>query len=191
MKFIRSTLLLLAATFILPSTSFAFDTPTETTRLAVKAVKSEGPKGMMNYIHWQSVYDSFPPQQRRLLNINSVSDLRSYYKSIFTNPIEATYSRMSSQFANLPPEARAMMKAQMAKMSASINSEVQKEFDKVKRTTFKIGQESVSGKKATVKLTTYVDGKTELHTVNLVNVGSRWLLSAVPEMGKATQPKTY
>ena len=86
------------------------ESPTDVVKTALDATKNSGsPAEMLNYIHWQSVFDKLPAEQRASFKATTPEELKRFYQKSFEDPTEL----IQSQLSKIPPEQRAAAEQQL------------------------------------------------------------------------------
>lgn len=163
------------------------ETPAETVSQILKEVKShQSIVPMFEHVDWQSAYKEIGKSGLRYMEVNSASELKAYFKQMFTNP-EATISKQMRKLrakmnAGQPKGSNAgqMNDALIEQMSRTFAAKIHESSKKFSNTTWIIGKSKIKDNRASVEVTLN-DGKSDprKQIVQLVKVGDEWLLSTL------------
>lgn len=181
--------LTLAALLYFPGV-VAADSPKETVEAMVSKLKESGsPAAIVDFVHWQSAFETVDAQQRQIRNVNSPEQLRKQYLDLFNNPNAIFREQMDRMKAQMPPEQQQMVEAQMAQAETMLQTMMTDMKAKLAKTEFSIGEVKEEGDSATVELLTTSDGESESNTLKMIKVEDKWYLATLDSLdGQAPTP---
>jgi len=86
---------------------------------------------------------------------------------------------MAKHMSQLPPAARPQMEATVNRMAKTMSQKRREADEKAVRAEYEIGEVQESGDKASVKVTSTVDGKAKTESLELTKIDGKWYLSTV------------
>lgn len=135
--------------------------------------KEEDPSVILDYVHWPSAWKSFPQSQRDQMGISSEEDFKSYFETFFQEPEEFVQKYVLARYKNSDTKLSDESLERMADMMKRKKDEIKQ---KMKNTTYALGDISTQGNAATVEVKSTLDGKTKTQTLPLQSIDGKWYL---------------
>ena len=143
-------------------------------------------------VDWEGAFKRFPKDLKveHMPKIQNSEDMKTLFIKSFASP-EDRYSDLTHNFKNAPPADQEELRKNQQDIIRRLRDEQQRGVEKIEKSTFTVGAETIDGERAKVQLTTERDGVSLTKQVGMVHKDGRWLLESPGILGKkgATQSK--
>ena len=167
--------------FLVITTGAVAETPADVVKTALDATKNSGsPAEMLNYIHWQTVFEKLPPEQRASFKATTPEELKRFYQKSFEDPTEL----IKSQLSRIPQDQRAAAEQQLGTYANMMKSALDQAKIKLKSLQYEITNSKINGNEAIVSLKTTTEGKVTNSEVKMLNVDGKWYFANINPVEK-------
>lgn len=116
---------------------------------------------ILDAVHWQSAFDSFPKDERARINVRTADELRTHYERALINPAEYARTSLERQMAVSSPSEREKLKRMMALFSTKFEEQLQRMRNQIGNADFDIKDIQVNGSDAVVGVGIKLEGEEE------------------------------
>lgn len=148
--------------------------------ILTKMKKKKSVLPLMDHVHWQSVYDSFSPDQRKSLGVDSPKALKSYFTSMFTDPEKTVRQQLAQVQQQMGGNSQINSDQMLDQMVQQVTARMKQQQEELGAMTWKIDEPVVLGPVAEVPVTIYsADKKERKRDVEMINVEGSWKLKSL------------
>jgi len=164
------------------SSNFAMaETPEAAFSRYIGEMKASGNPAVLNKrIHWDTAYERIDPQMKELLEVNSPADFSKFYDSVFKDPAAFMRKIMDKQMASIPGDQRKQMEPFLEATIAKVETQYKESLAGISAATYEVKGSEIDGKNAVVSYTRTADGQKFEEKVDMIKVGSDWLMVNSP-----------
>jgi len=181
----RTLAVFFISSLLFVSSAFAEVQPAEVVTEMIAKIKAEkNPAVIANYVHWPTAFKALDPKQKRLLEVNTADELKTYYKNLLNDPRTIILSQLEKHIQDLPEDKQAAIKARLSGIADQASSEFQKKKNKFLDSDYTVGESKISGDAASVEIFTNSQGEKKSESLSLIKVDNRWYLPSVDKLGK-------
>lgn len=181
------SLTVLASGLLVATASADTSTPAGTVKEIVDKMKKDGnPAVVVDYVNWDRAFHSFPQEQKDKLNVKNSGELKTFFTEMLTHPSVMVKRQMEARMEALPEAERETARQTLASIEGKMVAKEAEIKERLKNTTYEIGESKIEGDKATVRLLQIYQAEKQDETVQLEKDGSRWLLPSTALGGQST-----
>lgn len=171
------------AIFVFPATAFA-QTPAKLLQEIAAKLKATGSAAVLvDYVNWDSAFQNVDPRQKDQLNVQTPDALREYYRQLLTNPEKFLRQQIEGRLEELPPDQRESAKQKFEAALVEARAKLAESKLQFKESQYTVGEETITGDQAGVKLETVYKGTPKSDTIRFVKINGKWYLSSVRNIG--------
>src|SRR5690606_16300541 len=134
----------------------------ERVKTVIGLIKDKGdPSPIVDYVSWEDNFNSLPQKNRQIMDIDSVEELREFYRRILLSPAQEMVRVFETKFKNKVGGDKVGDLIESVKQRASDKErEIRK---RIKESEYEIGKAEITGSTAIVPLTYHYgsESKTE------------------------------
>ena len=163
--------------------SYAEASPKEVLKTLIERMKKTGDASpVVDYVYWEDAFAKLTSEQKEQMKLTDSTQMKEYFRQVLKDPAAVLKQRFEAQKDSMPQDRRDAMEKALAQIAQSIKSQEQERKNKLKNTNYTIGEETVSGDTAKVKLSRVYNGESKDTEVRFVKVGDKWLLPSLETM---------
>jgi len=174
------------ATLLFSTSAFAASPKATVEKMFAEIKAAKSMVAIVEHVHWKTMYETFPPEERRVAGADSPEKLKAHFREFFTNPGKRMRQMMEIQLASMPAEQSAAVRAQLDQQMPQINALAKEQNAKMLKTVMKVTGSKVEGDTATVNVSATRDGETKTDTITLKKYGKRWMLPNLAALGQSS-----
>lgn len=148
----------------------------------IKAASNTSP--VVEYVDWDKAFNNMPEERRKMINADSPSAMKAYYKSVLKDPVEVMKQQFEARLGSLPPSQKPVYEQNFSRMQKVLEEKTKEMFSRIAETEYTIGTADIEGEVAVVPLKQKYKEEVREESVRFEKSGTKWMLPAVSSLGQ-------
>jgi UPF0176 protein len=179
------SMVLLFAIVFFPAFIYSQGNPEDVAREAISKMQEKGdPSPVVNYVDWEHMFGTLPDENKKVMNVSSPDELKSFYHKVLESPSSEISDILSSKIASGELGGGAdINESRAAEVISKLQQRLKEKEEQIKRklkeSEYRVEQESVTGDSAIINIHHTFESETTIDRVQMHKKDGQWFFTSL------------